>query len=139
MHTFDHLFLRHADRPLFKLNSWGHNVSITHKGEQASQSMGQELRFKKSSYYLWSSPIKRCLQTAEAICSGLDSNKDIRQSSLLGAPGFFIQNPEQAAIFFKDYRLPELVDLYLQEKSLPGFFSFKEGGGKDALGSNREK
>lgn len=128
MHTFDHLFLRHADRPPFKPNSWGHNVSITLKGKQASQSMGKKLRSNNLSYYLWSSPIKRCLETAEAICKGLESNRNIRQSSLLGGPGFFIQNPEKASIIFKEYPLPELIDLYLHEKSLPGFLSVEEGG-----------
>jgi broad specificity phosphatase PhoE len=127
MNTFDHLFLRHADRPSFKPNSWGHNVSITLEGKQASQSMGEKLKSNNLSYYLWSSPIKRCLETAEAICKGLESNRDIRQSSLLGDPGFFIQNPEKASIIFKEYPLSVLIDLYLHEKNLPGFLSLEEG------------
>lgn len=127
MHTFEHLFLRHAERPSFKPNSWGHNVSITLKGKQASQEIGKKLSSNNLSYYLWSSPIKRCLETAEVICRGLESNRDVRQSSLLGNPGFFIQNPKKASIIFKEHLLPELIDLYLQEKSLPGFFPFEEG------------
>lgn len=127
MNTFDHLFLRHADRPSFKPNSWGHNVSITLKGKQASQSMGKKLRSNNLSYYLWSSPIKRCLETAEAICKGLESTRDVRKSPLLGGPGFFIQNSEKASIIFKEYPLPELIDLYLHEKVFQVLFLWKRG------------
>lgn len=127
MNTFDHLFLRHADRSSFKPNSWGHNVSITLKGKQASQLIGKKLRSNNLSYYLWSSPIKRCLETAEAISRGLESTRDVRQSSLLGSPGFFIQNPDKASILFKEYPLPALIDLYLHKKNLPGFLSVEEG------------
>ncbi|MCB1073579.1 MAG: histidine phosphatase family protein, partial [Chlamydiia bacterium] len=127
MLVFDHLFVRHADRPPFKTNSWGHDVSISLKGKQTSRVMGKQLRSNDLNYDLWSSPIKRCLETAEAIGMGLDWNKEIKQSSLLGNPGFFIRNPEQASIFFEKYHLSQVIDLYLQKKNLPGFFSFEKG------------
>jgi len=127
MQLFDHLFLRHAHRPPFKQSSWGRNVSITLEGKYASTSLGKHLTSNNLSYCVWSSPIKRCVETAEAIRKGLRSNKEIKKSSLLGDPGFFIQNPDQASVLFKEHSLPNLIDLYLQEKSLPGFFSFEKG------------
>ncbi len=127
MQFFEQLFLRHAHRPPFEQSSWGHNVSITPEGKCASTSLGKHLTSNKLSYCIWSSPIKRCVETAEAISRGVGSNKAVKKSSLLGDPGFFIQNPQQAATFFKKYSLPNVIDLYLQEKSLPGFFSVETG------------
>jgi broad specificity phosphatase PhoE len=125
MQRFDYLFLRHAERPSFESDSWGHEVSITSQGEKEAQEMGKTLE-RGFDYDFWSSPIKRCIQTAAAICQGLCATMPIQESSLLGGPGFFIEDPKKTATLFATYPLPALINLYLKEKTLPGFFPFEQ-------------
>lgn len=89
------ILLRHAERPSIPDNQVGNEAMLTEKGKQdsllfASQIDGTVVRIK-------SSPIGRCIQTAELIATetGYPAN-EIETSCLLGDPGFIIEDGELA-------------------------------------------
>ena len=126
MFPHKHHFIRHAHRNAFESNDWGHNVPIIPFGEKKSEQLGKTLA-KSRINAIWTSPIKRCIQTAEKIKIGIGIDIPIHYSSLLGDPGFMISNPQLAESAFHKYKLVELIDLLLREESVPGFYSINTG------------
>lgn len=126
MAVYKHYFIRHAHRKNFKPNDWGHEVSITAEGQKASQQLGEALAKSKISA-IWTSPVRRCVQTAQRIMNGMGTDVPTHYCSLLGDPGFMISDPKIAANAFRNYHLFELVNLLLDGKSLPGFYPLDIG------------
>lgn len=122
MPLFKHYFIRHAHRKPFNQGDWGNQVSITLEGQEASRHLGKTLA-KSQISMIWTSPVKRCIQTAEEIKNGIGEELPIHSSSLLGDPGFMILNPKIAGKAFQKYQILELIDLLLKEQLVPGFCS----------------
>ena len=113
-------FIRHAHREEFDSNEWGHEISITSQGKKGARQFGKTLA-KSQIKEIWTSPIKRCVQTTEAIKKGIGVDVPIYNSSLLGDPGFMILNPKIAEDAFRKHHLFELIDHLLEGNSVPGF------------------
>ncbi len=88
------ILLRHAERPDIPDNEIGNEVGLTKQGirqtKQFAKSLGQPI------ISISSSPILRCVQTAEIISNQCNYNMTIKKSILLGNPGFFLKDPELA-------------------------------------------
>lgn len=121
MYRVKHYFIRHAHREDFKPNDWGHDVSITEEGQNASFELGEALA-KSGISAVWTSPVKRCIQTGQKIRDAMEADIPIHFSSLLGDPGFMIFDPQSAAHAFRKFKFFELVDLLLGGEKLPGFY-----------------
>ena len=66
-----------------------------------------------------SSPIRRCVQTAEAILRGAGSPSAAATDSRLGDPGPFIVQPEIAGPLFLELPIPEISRRQLQDAAPP--------------------
>ena len=78
--------MRHAEREAFAQNDLGNNVDITLNGKKATETLAKQLNKKIENIY--TSPVKRCIQTAN-IFLPYTSQTTIIKSNLLGDPGIF--------------------------------------------------
>ncbi len=89
------ILIRHAERPELPSNDVGYKTSLTEKGLVSSWQFGQTLN--SNVCLIHTSPLTRCIQTAEqiAVTNGY-SIDNIKHSELLGDPGFFIDDGKLA-------------------------------------------
>lgn len=88
------ILLRHAERPDIPNDEIGNEVGLTKQGIRQTKQFAKSLRQPIIS--ISSSPILRCVQTAEIISNQCSYNTTIKKSILLGNPGFFIKDPKIA-------------------------------------------
>lgn len=88
------LLLRHAERPPLPTDGPGNEVALTEAGHGAARRLGQALGNKLLGLY--TSPVLRCHETAEALRAGAGANCDVVQDRMLGDPGVFVVDPRQA-------------------------------------------
>lgn len=119
--------IRHAE----KLDDSIH-AKLTAKGLADSLKYGEKLKLNRSKIDLIiSSPIERCMQTAYEISKGY-RRINIESSTLLGNPGVFINNGEEAMQIFNTYKLVDIINMQLSKKNLKGFNDI-ESSVKDLL------
>lgn len=113
------VLMRHAEREDIPRGEFGNNVNLTIKGIEDSQLLSVLL--KNSLVNIYSSPVKRCIQTAELFAINA-SNSKINLSSLLGDPGIFIANCHEAQTYCLQNSVFSLVQELLTESiNPPGF------------------
>lgn len=88
------LLLRHAERKEFSAEDVGHDVPITQGGARDAHALG--MLFKGRLKTLRTSPLLRCVQTAERLRDGSATELEIRNDRLLGDPGIFVTDPDLA-------------------------------------------
>jgi broad specificity phosphatase PhoE len=89
------LIVRHAERPLIAAGEVGDGLSLTEAGVQATKHFASSLDQEIVS--IQSSPILRCMQTAQLIADTHGYVRaDIKTCRLLGDPGFFIADADLA-------------------------------------------
>lgn len=101
------MLLRHAERPMHAHDVPGDLVSITESGRSASMALGRNLGSRLAS--LRSSPILRCIESAEALRSGAASRVAIERDDMLGAPGAFVENAESAGRNWRELGNAEVI------------------------------
>lgn len=111
-------FIRHAERYSIKAGTQGDSTLLTPKGMQDAVELGETL--KGIPLRIYSSPVFRCMHTAEQIAKGHGGDIQISRLSLLGSPGAFIENSHQAGRFFSQSNAADNYKLYISGKSLPG-------------------
>jgi len=85
------LIVRHAERPSIPKDQIGDELMLTESGVQATKNFAKSLQRNVISIH--SSPVLRCLQTAQLIAEVHNYNQtDIQVSCLLGDPGFLIED-----------------------------------------------
>ncbi len=115
------LLIRHAEKSLTG------KQNLTSKGIDDALNYGKKLK-QQGVYFdeIISSPVKRCMQTAEKIIEGLESRINIQKSHLLGEPGMFIINDKKAAKVFDKFTVCEVINMILKKKELLGFLQINE-------------
>ena len=89
------LLVRHAERPEIPKNTVGNEVMLTEKGKSDARRFAQSMPGPVIA--IQSSPIGRCMQTAEVIADVVGFQKEsIIVSRDLGDPGFIIEDGVQA-------------------------------------------
>lgn len=119
------LLLRHSDRDDIPKGSFGNEILLNEKGIQNAISFGESLADKKINR-IFTSPVERCIQTAEYITKGYGRSIEIIKTTALGAPGLHITDEKIAGDFFLKHGLQEIYKQFVQGKKLPGFASKKE-------------
>jgi len=110
------LLIRHAEKTLIGTGN------LTQKGLDDASNYGKELTQQGISFdRVISSPIKRCVQTSENIIKGMGSAIKIQESTLLGNPGIFVTDDQQAGKVFETLSVCTVINHTLQGKVLPGF------------------
>ncbi len=111
--------IRHAEREPFLPGDIGNKVNLTNYGQASCQSLAKVLNQRVNKIY--SSSVKRCLQTAHLLAvSAIDSEVTI--NSFLGNPGVFIINPAKVNIYFQQQNIIDIVKYLLSSApNKPGF------------------
>lgn len=89
------LIIRHAERPTIQDGTVGNELSLTSNGIHETKRLAKSLPRKIIS--IESSPILRCIQTAELLAEHHElPQTSIGRSNLLGDPGFIIDDAKLA-------------------------------------------
>ncbi len=121
------ILVRHAERPPFRVRRLGNNVPITACGASDSVKFGGDpcIRSVTGAY---SSPVLRCVQTANKILEGARlGHLRVTTRSALGEPGSYIRNRWAAGRHFILRDAPGVIEEYIAKGKLDGFLPLKEG------------
>ena len=121
------LVIRHAEREDIPAGAFGHEVNLTAEGRRAAEKLGAALSEKRALSVL-SSPVPRCVQTAQAMLRGAGPAVEVTTDRRLGGPGAFVVNAEAAGPLFLELPIPEIARRQLQDASpLPGMRPTSKG------------
>ena len=113
------LLIRHADRDDIPSGSFGNEILLNEKGKLNAQCFGRKLS-KVNINKIFTSPIKRCVQTAENIAKGYKNNFEIIETTALGNPGIHIYDDKLAGEYFMRSGGFEMYKHFTQGKEIPG-------------------
>ena len=108
------LVIRHAEREDIPAGTFGHDVNLTAGGTQAAEQLGAALSQYRALTVV-SSPVPRCVQTAQAMLRGAGSAAQVATDRRLGNPGAFIVDSEAAGPLFLELPIPEIARRQLQD------------------------
>ena len=133
------LLLRHATRPPIPAGSFGNELSITEEGRREATELGELLggRIRR----LVSSPVLRCVETAEAIRHGGDASGQTATHTILGDPGVWIEDGDAVGDAFLRHGSRGVVARQLAGDLIPGMTPIDAGAAKfmDLLVSDQGK
>ncbi len=118
------LIIRHADRDKIPNGEFGGEIMLNKKGEKNALVFGGKFK-KQSINKIFTSPIGRCVQTAELIKKGAEQNVEIISTEILGAPGVFVHNEKLAGKFFVEANLETIYNMIINDISIPGMRDLK--------------
>jgi broad specificity phosphatase PhoE len=119
------LVIRHGDRDKIPNGSFGNEIRLNESGLRKSIKFGESISNLKVNK-IFTSPIERCIQTAECISKGYGTNLQIIETSALGAPGLHIKDEKLAGEFLLKYGVDELYKRFINEIETPGIPSKEE-------------
>jgi len=112
--------MRHAERFEIPIGEFGNEVSLTSQGEIDCEVFAKDFLHQLVAVY--SSPVKRCMQTAELLLASHDKSLLVQPNNFLGDPGIFIDDQVLVSNHFIKYQPFEIVQQLLSErKNPPGF------------------
>ena len=112
------LVIRHAEREEIPTGTFGHDVNLTADGASAAEQLGAALSENRALTVV-SSPVPRCVQTAEAMLRGAGSTPQVVTDSRLGDPGAFVVDAKAAGPLFLELLIPEIARCQLQDETPP--------------------
>jgi broad specificity phosphatase PhoE len=118
------LLLRHADREPIPQGEFGNEIPINEKGKYNAIAFGEQLKGFQVNQ-IFTSPIYRCIQTAEYIRQGFDSHLEITVTKSLGAPGLHIEDEQLAGEFYLRHSFEEFYRRFVCHEHIPGVVSPK--------------
>lgn len=115
------LLIRHAEKSLTE------KQNLTKQGLNDALNYGKKLKHQNIYFdEIISSPVKRCMQTAEKIIKGLNFKIIIQKSHLLGNPGIFVVDDKKAATAFDKFSVCEVINIIIEREKLSGFLPIHE-------------
>ncbi len=122
------VILRHAHRFEIGREEFGNDETITLEGKKAAERLGSSLAGIPLGE-VHTSPILRCVQTTEELLRGARQKIQINSSTMLGNPGPFVADSEEAGPIFLKNPLQEIAKNVVEgKKRIPGMRSLAEGG-----------
>ena len=112
------LVLRHAEREEITSGTFGNDVALTRRGSDSAHRLGMGLSSRMMGV-VNSSPLPRCIQTADAIAAGAGWRANATPDRLLGDPGPFVVEPELAGRLFLDMEIEAIVRRQLADDQPP--------------------
>ncbi len=113
------LLLRHGDRELIPQGEFGNEIMLNEKGKQRSTVFGEALR-EFSVNKIYTSPIPRCVQTAELIAKAVGKDLEIIQTKCLGNPGLHTADEKVAGEFYLVHGFHEMLRRFIRNENVPG-------------------
>ena len=121
------LVIRHAERGEIPSGTYGMDVALTAKGVAAAERLGAALVGDRQ-LSVTSSPVPRCVQTAEALFRGSGRGDNVVLDRRLGNPGPFVVDPATSGPLFLKLPGIEVVRRQLSDtQSPPGMRPTAEG------------
>ena len=121
------LVVRHAEREDIPAGTFGHDVNLTAEGTQSAEQLGAALSENRALTVV-SSPVPRCVQTAQAMLRGAGSLDEVGTDRRLGGPGALVVDAEIAGPLFLELPIPEIARRQLRGAvPLPGMRPTLEG------------
>jgi broad specificity phosphatase PhoE len=102
------VLIRHADRVALLNDDVGYGLPITEVGLQRAIGLGKKLGSRLAS--LHSSPLVRCIQTAEAIKVGALVDVPVVLDTMLGDPGVYVLDGQVAWPSWQEMGSKEVVE-----------------------------
>ena len=119
------LLIRHGDRDAIPEGSFGNEVLLNEKGKQNAKSFGESLSERKLNK-IFTSPVGRCIQTAEFITKGYGNPVEIIETTALGAPGLHIADEKIAGEYYLKHGGLKMYDHFIQGVEIPGVPKIEE-------------
>jgi broad specificity phosphatase PhoE len=119
------LLIRHADRDKIPTGEFGDDVLLNETGIERALNFGKSLSELKINK-IYTSPVKRCIQTAKCIVEGYGKPLKITQSHELGDPGLHISDSQVAGKFFLTEGFDELYRRIIDNIEIPGITATKQ-------------
>ena len=113
------LLIRHADRNDIPEGSFGNEVLLNQVGKTNAFNYGEKLKNQQVTK-IYSSPVPRCVQTAEFISKGYGKNIEIIETFALGAPGLHIKDEKIAGQFYLEYGFDVMYESFKNGNAIPG-------------------
>lgn len=120
------LFLRHADRDKIPEGQFGNEIELNELGKKRSEEFGKLVQHLNVNR-IFSSPLKRCIQTAEFIALGLNRGIVTETSTLLGDPGAFVHDGKMAGESFLQMGFNNCYENLLKHITVNGNYDISEG------------
>lgn len=122
------VLLRHAERPPIPPGEFGSDLPITDAGRRSALALGR--RLGASLRRLVTSPVRRCVETAEALRTGAGVAVEIKLDLRLGAPGVWIADATEAERWFLELGAAEVVRRQIAGEALPGMRALDDGAAR---------
>jgi broad specificity phosphatase PhoE len=119
------VLIRHADRDKIPDGSFGNEVLLNRKGVENSIAFGEKLKDVKINR-IFTSPILRCIQTAEFIEEGHGSDLTYHITKSLGDPGLHIADDKMAGEFILKHGFDVMYRKFVNGEEIPGVSSLQE-------------
>lgn len=113
------LLIRHSDRNDIPKGSFGNEILLNDKGKKNAEVFGSRLSNTKINRIL-TSPVGRCVQTAEFIVKGYGSSIEIIETNALGAPGLHIDDEKIAGAYYLENGFDKIYDQFMRGELIPG-------------------
>ena len=123
------LVLRHAEREEIASGSFGNDVSLTRGGRNSARRLGMGLS-SRTAGVVKSSPLPRCMQTADAVIAAAGWKTGAVPAQLLGDPGPFVAEPELVGRLFLDIGIEAIVRRQLADERPPSGMRSTSSGAK---------
>jgi broad specificity phosphatase PhoE len=119
------LLLRHADRPPLQDGDSGHEIALTETGVARSAALGQWLAARQQVGAV-TSPLRRCVQTAEVALAGHPQAQGILPDRRLGHPGPFVFDSKLVGQIFATDGTHSVVRRLLAGEAIAGMRSARD-------------
>ena len=113
------VLIRHGERENIPEGTFGNEILLTERGKHDSTELGKQLAAYRINK-IFTSPVKRCVQTAEMIKKGSRQDVKIILSNQLGNPGFHISNGHTAGKAFLDHGCFGVFERFLHNENIEG-------------------
>ena len=113
------MIIRHADRDIIPDGEFGNEILLNGKGVANAMAFGSKLASNKVSRIL-TSPVPRCVQTAEFISTGYGSALEIIPTKALGNPGLHVSDDKLAGEYYLKYGFDGIYQRFMKEEPVPG-------------------
>ncbi len=116
------VLMRHAERERIHQGEFGNDFPITEGGARMAFEFGTNISGLSIAKII-SSPIPRCVQTAEAIRKGIGREVEIITDNHLGDPGFHISDAEKAGKYYLEFGAKGVSEKFVNGESMAGISS----------------
>lgn len=112
------LLLRHAERPTIPSGQTGNSIGLTEQGARAAELLGHTLGHRI--LRLRTSPVRRCVETAEALRRDASATIEMVSDTSLGDPGVYVNDPALAWQNWEQWGHEGVIERLVAGSGMPG-------------------